>query len=138
MKSNDRAMKKWPLFYTHLKNSPTIKTGVLREKLRGQISKTDFYNFLNVYEQKELIIRPTRGAIMLVKKLGFWERRAERKRLEKIEKQLELKRGLRVYYRSRVDTDKYAPKIIKYALEELNEEIEALTKELENATKHRI
>jgi len=138
MKSNGRAMEKWPLFYTHLKRSPMMKTGVLRDRLREQVSKTDFFNFLNVYEQKELIIRPGRGAIMLVKKPGFWERRAERKRLERIEKQLELKRGLRAYYRSRVDTDKYAPKIIKYTLEELNKEIETLTKELENTRKYRM
>lgn len=90
MKSNDRAMKKWPLFYTHLKRSSMIKTGVLKDRLREQISKTDFFNFLSVYERKELIIRPTRGVIVLVKKPEFWERRAERKWLEKERVILEL------------------------------------------------
>lgn len=53
--------------------------------MRGQISKTDFYDFLNEYEKKELIVRPTRGLIQLVQKPGFWERRVERKRKERRE-----------------------------------------------------
>ncbi|UCE16208.1 MAG: hypothetical protein JSV12_00905 [Candidatus Bathyarchaeota archaeon] len=72
-------MKKWPLFYTILKNSPTMKTGDLLDKLREQVSRTDAYNFLNVYEREGLIVRNTRGLIVLVKKPGFWERRAERR-----------------------------------------------------------
>ena len=74
MKSNERAMERWPLFYTHLKNSPMMKTGDLWEQMCGQVSHTDFYNFLGVYEQKEKIIRPSRGLIMLVKKPGFLQR----------------------------------------------------------------
>lgn len=56
-----------------------MKTGDLLDKLREQVSRTDAYNFLNVYEREGLIVRNTRGLIVLVKKPGFWERRAERR-----------------------------------------------------------
>lgn len=108
MKSDVRAMKKWPLFYTILKNSPMMKTGDLEVKLRERVSRTDFFEFLKVYEKKEKIVRPTRGLIMLVKKPGFWERRAERKRLEKERKIFELEvEGYALMEEARLNEDEY-------------------------------
>lgn len=90
-------MEKWPLFRTILKNSSMEKSGKLLEKLRGQVSKTDFYDFLNVYENRGLILRPSRGAIMLVRSPSFWEkladfldRKAERKERERERVQREI------------------------------------------------
>lgn len=101
MKSNERAMEKWPLVHTVLKTSPMIKTGKLESILRGHISRSDLYEFLNVYEQRNMIIRPTRGLINLVSDdkhedndsfgLFKWLRdRRERKRLEEEKQQKEL------------------------------------------------
>jgi len=74
-----------------------MKTGDLVDKLWGQVSRTDLYNFLNVYEKKGLIVRPQKGLIMLAKKSGFLEhlsdfleRRSERKGLERERKILDL------------------------------------------------
>lgn len=89
MKSDVRAMKKWPLFYAILKNSPMMRTGDLEDKLRERVSRSDIYEFLKVYERKEKIIRPTRGLIVLVRKPGYRDRRADRKWLEK-ERDLQL------------------------------------------------
>jgi len=100
MKSNERAMGNWPLVQSVLKVNPTIKTGKLEDALRGHISRTDLYEFLKVYENKNLIVRPTRGLIVLVDKtdekdsagfFGYLDRRAERKAREKSEKLLSLK-----------------------------------------------
>jgi len=87
--SNERAMAKWALIHAYLKNSPMMKPKDLEEKLRGQISRSDMFTFLKVYEDKGLIIRPS-GSIMLVKKPSRWniletlkyfdERRDKRKR----------------------------------------------------------
>jgi len=108
MKSDDRAMKKWPLFYAILKNSPMMRTGSLEDKLRGRVSRSDFFEFLKVYERKEKIIRPTRGLIKLVRKPGFWERRAERKQLANEREELELDvEGYAIKEEARLKADEY-------------------------------
>ncbi len=98
--SDEAAMEKWSLFHSILKNSPMMKTGTLRETLRGHIKKSRFHELLNIYEQKNLIIRPTRGLIVLVetpkKSLfpaisKFFEKRREREKRELLDKILYLK-----------------------------------------------
>lgn len=95
MKSDERAMGNWALVHSVLKISPTIKTGKLKDALREQIGRTDLYEFLKVYENKNLIVRPTRGLIVLVDKadgkdsagfFGWLERREEKKARKKAEK----------------------------------------------------
>lgn len=90
------------------------------------MSRTDFYDFLNVYEQKELIIRSRRGVIELVKKPSFWERRAERKQLEGWEGRLRDLRGLRVYLHYRAESA-YG-EFFKTWLDEVDKEIGMLEK----------
>lgn len=73
MKSNERAMEKWALIRTVLSTSPTMKTGEIVEKLRGQVSRSDVYTFLDVYERNGKIHRPLRGVVMLVRNPSIWD-----------------------------------------------------------------
>ena len=122
MKTNGRALKNWPLVHSVLKNSPMIKTGKLQDVLRGHICKTDLFNFLNVYETQNLIIRPTRGLIVLVDNkdktdrknsvgfFGWLERRAERKAREKAEKLLSMEaEGLALMEEAEMIEDEWTP-----------------------------
>jgi len=73
MKSNERAMERWPLIRTILKNSPTMKTGDLVDALRGKVSRSDVFSFLDIYENEGMIHRPIRGCVMLVRKPSVWD-----------------------------------------------------------------
>lgn len=116
--SDEKAMEHWALVHSVLKNSPTIKTKALEEALRENISRSYLFDLLRVYENKGLIIRPSRGLVVLVKapteakpsKMGFfgylrWRREYDDAKKQRRKKELRAEIEARKQIITKLDED---------------------------------